>query len=105
MEIEHYKEQFLHLVGEIDSLDLLQWCHDELEGQIGRLNLRLAQGIGAGDVVEVTRGPGQGLRGSVVGRHPEDTGVMMVDLEGVDIGAPVPIPALALRVLAAQGMA
>lgn len=100
-QVEYYKDRFLQLVGEIDSLDLLQWSHDELEGQISRLNYELAQRIGDGDVVEVTRGPGMGMHGTVVGRHPDDAGVLLVEINGMEVGSPIPIPALALSVLAA----
>ncbi len=102
IEVEHFKDEFMRLIGQIDSLDLLQWSHDELEGQISRLNYDMAGRISNGDLVEVTRGPGQGMRGTVVGRHPEDAGVMLVELDGVDVGSPIPIPALALSILAAH---
>ncbi len=35
-DMEGFKERFLELVQEIDSIELLQWSHDELESQVSR---------------------------------------------------------------------
>jgi hypothetical protein len=98
---EQYKDRYLELVQQIDSLDMLQWSHSELEGQIARLNVEKAQAISDGDLVQVVAGPAAGVNGTVVGRSTDDDGVLLVELDGVDMGMPVPIPALALSVLAA----
>ena len=98
-EIEGFKEKFLELVQAIDSIELLQWSHDELEGQVSRLNSEAAHNINEGDAVEVTRGPAAGMQGTVIGRAEQEEGVLLVDLDGVNLGMPVPIPALALNVL------
>ncbi len=95
-----YKERFLQLLQEIDSIELLQWSHDELESQVTRLNAHAASRITQGDTVEVTRGPAAGMHGTVIGRAEQEDGVLLVDLDGVSFGMPVPIPALALTVLA-----
>ncbi len=100
-QIEQYKDRYLELVQQIDSLDMLQWSHGELEGQIARLNVQKAQAISDGDVVQVVAGPAAGVSGTVVGRSNDDDGVLLVELQGMDMGMPVPIPALALNVLAA----
>ncbi len=98
-EVDGYKERFLQLLQEIDSIELLQWSHDELEGQVTRLNTEAAGQIREGDQVEVTRGPAAGMHGTVIGHTEQDDGVLLVDLDGVNFGMPVPIPALALTVV------
>jgi transcription antitermination factor NusG len=99
-DMEGFKERFLELVQEIDTIELLQWSHDELESQVSRLNNEAAHNINEGDAVEVTRGPAAGMQGTVIGRAEQEEGVLLVDLEGVNLGMPVPIPALALNVVA-----
>jgi transcription antitermination factor NusG len=98
-EIEGYKERFLLLLEEIDSFELLQWSHDELDSQVTRLNAEAAHHISEGDSVEVTRGPAAGMQGTVIGRAEQEEGVLLVDLEGANLSTPVPIPALALSVV------
>jgi len=98
-EVEGYKERFLQLLEEIDSLELLQWSHDELDNQVTRLNLEAAHRISEGDSVEVTRGPAAGMQGTVIGRAELEEGVLLVELSSANLGMPVPIPALALSVV------
>jgi hypothetical protein len=99
---DEHKQRFLQLMQEADCIELLQWCRQELERRIAGACAEKARSIRDGDMVEVTEGPLAGICGRVIGHCCRAAGSVLVELDGLELGVPLPIPVTALRVLVAS---
>jgi hypothetical protein len=100
---DEHKQRFLQLMQEADCIELLQWCRQELERRLAGACAEKARSLRDGDMVEVTEGPLTGICGKVVGHCYRAAGSVLVELHGLELGVPLPIPVTALRVLVASG--
>ncbi len=99
---DEQKQRFLELMEEVDCIELLRWCQEELERRLASAGAERARSIHEGDTVEVTEGPLSGICGRVIAHCCRAHGSVLVELEGLDLEVPVPIPAAVLRVLVAS---
>ncbi len=98
---ESYQERFLRLLQEADTIDLLRWSRRAVDEQTQRFCATRAHCLARGDHVEVTEGPARGRHGTILGHGAYGENLLLVQLEDVDVEEPLPIPATALRLLAA----
>ncbi len=96
---DEHKQRFLELMEEVDCVELLRWCQEQLERRLASACAEKARSIHEGDTVEVTEGPLSGICGRVIAHCCRAHGSVLVELEGLELDVPVPIPAAALRVL------
>ncbi len=87
----------------MDRIEALRWCQRELERRIASVCADKARSIRDGDTVEVTEGPLAGICGRVIAHCCRAADSVLVELDGLELDVPLPIPVTALRVLVASG--
>ncbi len=100
-EYEEQKRQFMQLVHEIASPEVLIWCREVVERRLAEVGEEKARCLNPGDRVEVTAGALAGRHGEVTARSCHAHELVLVQFEERDFPEPLPIPATALKRLAA----
>lgn len=98
---EEQRRRFVEVLQEIDSPEALEWCRDAVEQRMAEVSEERARCLHKGDVVEVIEGPLTGNRGQVTARSCHAHDMVLVQFDELDLPEPLPIPATALRRLAA----
>ncbi len=99
--LDDERQHFLEVLREIDSPETLEWCREAVEQRIAEVSAERARCLHKGDVVEVIEGPLTGNRGQVTARSCHAHDMVLVQFDELDLPEPLPIPATALRRLAA----
>lgn len=100
---DEHKQRFLEVIQEVDCIEALRWCQRELDKRIASASAAKARSIHDGDTVEVTEGPLSGNCGKVIAHCCRSADSLLVELDGLALELPLPIPATALRVLVVSG--
>ncbi len=98
---EDQRRRFVEVLREIDSPEGLEWCREAVEQRIAEVGEERARCLHRGDMVEVIEGPLTGNRGQVTARSCHAHDMVLVQFDELDLPEPLPIPATALRRLAA----
>jgi transcription antitermination factor NusG len=98
---EDQRQRFVQVLQEIDSPEALEWCREAVEERLAEVSAERARCLHKGDIVEVTEGPLAGNRGQVTARSCHAQDMVLVQFDELDLPEPLPIPAAALRRVAA----
>ncbi len=98
--VEDLYTRFQRLLEEADCPESLEWCRKAIDARMAQLGIERAQSLRDGDAVEVTEGFLAGRAGHIVSHCCRARGSVYVELDGLDMDLPIPIPSHALRSLA-----